>query len=99
MNTAAPPPLQTTTAPLAIVSLVAGLLGITLMPFLGSLVAIVAGHLARRDIRRNPNELHGDNLALVGLILGWFVVVTAVLCVIAFLSFFGGLAWLGYHFS
>ncbi len=37
---------------LAIISLVAGILGWTLLPFLGSLVAIVTGHLARKESAR-----------------------------------------------
>ena len=79
---------------LAIISLVTGLLGWTLLPFLGSLVAIVTGHLARKEIRQDP-ALGGDALAVVGLVLGWVAVAGAVLAVLAFLLFFGGLAWLG----
>ena len=62
--------------------------------FLGSLVAIVTGHLARKEIRRDP-ALGGDALAVIGLVLGWVAVAGAVLAVLTFLLFFGGLAWLG----
>lgn len=81
------------TSTLAVVSLVAGILGWTLLPFLGSLVAIVTGHMARKEIRQNP-ALDGDSMAIIGLVLGWVVVIGAVLALLAFVLFFGGLAWL-----
>ena len=74
----------------AVVALVLGILGWTLIPFLGSLGAIVFGHLARGQIRRQPQD--GDGLALAGLILGWISVALWILGVLAFIVFFGGLA-------
>ena len=82
------------TSTLAVVSLVAGILGWTLVPFLGSLVAIVTGHLARKEIRQDP-ALDGDSMAIIGLVLGWVAVIGTLLAIIAFVLFFGGLAWLG----
>lgn len=76
----------------AIFSLVCGLLGWTLLPFLGSLAAIVSGHLARAQIRREPERLEGDGLAMAGLILGWSSAIIGALSVIAVILFFGGLA-------
>ena len=82
------------TSTLAVVSLVAGILGWTLLPFLGSLVAIVTGHMAHKEIRQNP-ALDGDAMAIIGLVLGWVAVIGTLLAIIAFVLFFGGLAWLG----
>ncbi|MET0548297.1 MAG: DUF4190 domain-containing protein [Xanthomonas sp.] len=79
---------------LAIVSLVTGILGWSLLPFLGSVIAIVTGHMARKEIRQNP-ALDGDALAVVGLVLGWVAVIGTLLAILAFALFFGGLAWLG----
>ena len=79
---------------LAIISLVSGILGWTLLPFLGSIAAIISGHMARREIRQNP-ALGGDGMALGGLILGWASVLLWVLGIVVFILFFGGLAWLG----
>ena len=79
---------------LAVISLVAGILGWTLLPFLGSLVAIVTGHMARKEIRQNP-ALEGDTMAIIGLVLGWVAVIGTLLAILAFLLLFGGLAWLG----
>lgn len=51
---------------LALWSLVAGFI-----PLVGSIAAIVCGHLALRDINDSDGEMEGRNLALGGLILGW----------------------------
>ena len=83
------------TSSLAVVSLVAGLLGWTLAPFLGSIVAIITGHMARSEIKRDPQGIDGDGLAIAGLVLGWAMVLSTVLTVLAFILFFGGLAVLG----
>lgn len=77
---------------LAIVSLISGILGWTLLPFLGSLAAIVTGHIARGQIRREPTRYDGDGLAIGGLVLGWASVILGILGVIAIILFFGGLA-------
>ncbi len=85
-----------TTSPMAIISLVAGILGWTLLPLLGSIVAVVTGHMARGEIRRAPERLEGDGLATAGLILGYASIAMAILAVIAVIViflFFGGLAW------
>ncbi|WP_369938896.1 DUF4190 domain-containing protein [Xanthomonas medicagonis] len=85
---------------LAVVSLVAGVLGWTVMPVLGSLCAIITGHLARAQIRRQPQRFRGDELALGGLVLGWAMVVFAVLAALAllgFIIFFGNLIYTSAH--
>lgn len=81
---------QTSTT--AIISLVSGLLGWTLLPLIGSVVAIVTGHMARAEIRRNPQTIEGDGLAIAGLVLGYAMVAVAVASVIALFVFLGGLA-------
>jgi len=87
-----PTPRQTSTY--AVISLVGGILGWTLLPFLGSLAAIIFGHMARGEIRRSNGQLEGDGLAVGGLILGWLAVAGWVLGIIIFILFFGGMAWL-----
>ena len=86
-----PTPRQT--SGLAVASLVGGILGWTLMPILGSLVGIVCGHMARGEIRRNP-QLDGDGMAVAGLVLGWVSIAMSVLALLAILFIFGGLALL-----
>lgn len=80
------------TSALAITSLVAGILGWTLLPWLGSLVAVITGHMARAEIRRSPGTMEGDGLAVAGLILGWVMIALSVLTILAVILFFGGLA-------
>ncbi|KGM57493.1 membrane protein [Lysobacter arseniciresistens ZS79] len=77
---------------LAIVSLVSGLLGWTLLPVVGSLVAILTGHFARSEIRRAPESFEGDGFAVAGLVLGYAMVALATLGMLALVLFFGGLA-------
>ena len=81
-----------TTNPLAIVSLVSGILGWTLLPFVASLIAIITGHMARSAIRREPDRYDGDGLAIAGLVLGWVAVALAVLFVAVALLLFGSIA-------
>ena len=85
----APSPKQTST--LAIISLVSGILGWSLLPWVGSLVAIVAGHMARSEIRKNPDTREGDGMAVAGLVLGWASFIIGLLVILAFMLFFGGL--------
>ena len=89
-----PAPAPRQTSALAITSLVSGILGWTLLPFLGSIAAVICGHMARAEIRRDPN-IEGDGMAVAGLVLGWVSialgVLTLVLVIVAIL-FFGGLA-------
>lgn len=87
------------TSTLAVISLVAGILGWTLLPFLGSLGAIITGHMARSEIRRAAGTVEGDGLAIAGLVLGWGSVVVTMIGILVAVMFFGGiaalLAWLG----
>lgn len=85
------------TSSLAIVSLISGVLGWTLLPLFGSIVAIITGHLGRGEIRREPERLQGDGLAVAGLILGYVAIGLGVLAALIFVMFFGGLVWLGTH--
>ena len=87
------------TSTLAVISLVAGILGWTLLPFLGSLGAIITGHMARSEIRRAAGTVDGNGLAIAGLVLGWGSVVVTIIGILLAVMFFGGiaalLAWLG----
>ncbi len=90
-----PPPVIDYGAPIqtsgmAIASLVMGIAGWTLLPLVGSILAIVFGYAARRAIRQRPHELTGEGMAIAGLVLGWIMVVLTVigLCIGAFVLFF-----------
>jgi hypothetical protein len=87
MNTIARP-----TSSLAVVSLVFGILGWTLLPGLGAIVAVITGHMARAEIRRGAGQLDGDGMAVAGLVLGWLVIGLFIAGVVGFFLFFGGIA-------
>jgi type IV pilus assembly protein PilA len=68
----------------AVTSLIFGVLSL-LISIPAGIVAVVFGHLARRDIRTSAGRLHGDGVALAGLILGYlsFVFIPVVLIIAA----------------
>lgn len=72
---------------LAIVALVAGVAGLTVIPFVSSIVAVVTGHMARKEIRRTGE--HGDGMALAGLITGYIGIGLGVLVAFLLIAFFG----------
>ncbi|EDY17101.1 hypothetical protein CfE428DRAFT_5446 [Chthoniobacter flavus Ellin428] len=55
----------------AIASLVIGLLSFLLCPIIGSIAAVICGHIARGDIRKSGGRLSGDGMAIAGLVLGY----------------------------
>ena len=68
---------------LALVSLAAGFLWVF---WLGSLMAIVTGHLALHRIARSGGTEYGRTAALIGLLFGYFGL-TTLLAVILYASF------------
>ena len=60
------------------------------------MVAVITGHMARKEIRLNP-ALEGSGFATAGLILGWIGLTFWILGILLFVLFFGGLAWLGFQ--
>jgi hypothetical protein len=64
---------------MAIISLVAGVLGLTFIPFLGSIAAVILGSMAKKEIRESNGALGGDGLATVGLVLGWIGIAMGVI--------------------
>jgi hypothetical protein len=56
---------------LAIISLVSGITGWSLVPFFGAIIAIITGHMARREITESDGQIEGQGLANAGLVLGY----------------------------
>lgn len=82
MNLTSPP---RSTCTLAVVSLCFGIAAWTVFPFIGAIVAVVCGHLARRDIRQTVSEpLDGDGFAVTGLVLGYAQLVLGVIGMLFF---------------
>jgi len=61
----------TRTNALAIVSLVSSLAGLSVFPWLGSIIGIITGYIGRKEIAASAGTEDGEGLAKAGLILGW----------------------------
>jgi hypothetical protein len=54
----------------AIAALVLGIVGLTMCPFVPSIIAVILGRQAKERLAYDPT-LQGEELARVGVILGW----------------------------
>lgn len=83
-NTPAP------TSSLSITSLIMGILGWTLVPIVGGIIAVITGHMAKKEIRESSGLLAGDGMATAGLVLG-YANLTAGACLCVVLALFPAL--------
>jgi dihydroorotate dehydrogenase len=81
-----PTPLQTST--LAIVSLIAGLLGFAGFPIIASIIAIITGALARQETRARPPRATGDGMATAGIIMGIIQIALVIIGICCFIGYF-----------
>lgn len=85
-----------TTSTLATISLIAGILGFTVFPVLGGIVALFTGYAARKETRAVP-PLGGDGLATAGIVMGWIQIGLAVISFCCFIAYFvfvaGAVGW------
>ncbi len=92
---------------LAVASLVIAIASFFLCPFIGSVVAIILGYVARDRIKAAAGAVEGDSLAHAGIIIGFAVLavhlVIAIIALIALIAvhpwrdiiLFGGFLGLG----
>ena len=69
----------------AVVSLVCGILcWLPILPLIGAIIAVIAGHMAHREIRDANGRVGGAGMAKAGLILGYahLALLALILCVI-----------------
>ena len=92
MNTLPPPSNTLPTSPLAVASLVFGIACWVVLPVLGSLGAIICGHMAKREIRDAAGRLGGSGMATAGLVLGYVHLAFAILATVFVVLLFGGFA-------
>lgn len=72
----------------AITSLIFGILTWVFLPFIGALVAVICGHVARGEIRRMPpGTIEGDGMAIAGLILGYLQLILCLLGILLLIGF------------
>ncbi len=70
----------------ALISLIFGILGWFGLPLFGAIIAVIAGHFARHAIRSGRHPARGDQLATIGLILGYaHLALVLVVAVVYFL--------------
>jgi hypothetical protein len=86
-----PPPYQPAqqNSTTAIISLIAGILGLVAFPIIGSIIAVITGHMAKNEIARSGGAIGGGGLATAGLILGYIGVGLTVLGLCGFGLFLG----------
>ncbi len=70
---------------MALVSLIAGIAGWVLVPVIGGIVAIITGHMAKKQIAQTGEG--GSGMATAGLVLGYVGVALGILGGIAFAVF------------
>ena len=67
---------------MALISLVCGLVGLAMFNFVPgpvvSIVAVVFGHIALRQMRKDPAPQRGRGIAVAGLALGYVTIILAV---------------------
>lgn len=71
----------------AIISLIAGILGLSFIPVIGSIVALLTGYMAKNEIRQSAGSFSGEGLATAGIVLGWIGVGLTVIggCILGFI--------------
>ena len=76
------------TSPLAIISLVSGILGFTFLPIICGVVALITGYMARNETRSIPPRASGDGMATAGIVMGWIqigLIVVAICCFVGYM--------------
>jgi hypothetical protein len=79
-----PPPQtsnQTRTAPVAIWSLVLGILSLTCFWILAAIPAVICGHIAGAKIKRSGGTLAGSGLAVAGLVTGYISIALSLVMI------------------
>jgi len=76
---AAGPPNSTA----ALISLSFGILSWVMLPLIGPIVAVIAGHMARAEIRRSNGQVGGGGMATAGLVLGYLQIALLLLALCA----------------
>jgi hypothetical protein len=76
----------------AVVSVAMGVTSWFMLPLVGGLVAVIAGHMAKKEIRQSGGMVGGDRLATAGLVLGYTNMILVCLAPCALLAIFGSLA-------
>ncbi len=92
-----PPGSRTSTA--AIISLIAGILGfVQILPVIGPIAAVIAGHMAKSEIKKSSGLVSGNGMATTGLVLGYVTIAIGLCLTCIFILAFAGLITLPFAF-
>jgi len=69
------------TSPLAVWSLILGILSLLCLSIFAAIPAVICGHKALNRIKNSSGTLEGNGLAIGGLITGYFGIVMAIFCI------------------
>ncbi len=83
------PPQAAPTNSTAVISLIMGILGLTFLPLVGSIIALITGPMARREIQASGGAQSGEGLATAGIVLGWVGIGLSVIGVCVVGAFVG----------
>ncbi|MBI9043158.1 MAG: DUF4190 domain-containing protein [Anaerolineaceae bacterium] len=64
---------------LSVVSLVFGIASFIVLPVVAAIAALITGSMAKKEIAESDGALGGEDLAKIGVILGWVNIGLAVL--------------------
>ena len=81
---AAPPTNQK-----ALISMILGIVGLTIVPILASIPAVILGHMSRKEIARTGES--GGGMATAGLIMGYIGSIGYIIAIVAFVLFFAAI--------
>lgn len=82
-------PAQPKTNTLAIVSLISSIAGLIIVPFIGSLVGVITGHLSLSQLKSSAES--GRGMALAGTIVGWVGLALTIIGIIVLVAAWGWL--------
>jgi hypothetical protein len=89
-NSELPPLPNGTPAPtstLSLTSLIMGIVGWIFLPIVGAIIAVITGHMAKKEIRESTGLLGGDGMATAGLVLGYSNLVLGLCVCLALILF------------
>ena len=79
------PRAERPTLPGALPSLVFGILSLTCLGPLGSIPAVIFGHIALATFRRNPGTYDGRGMAVAGMVVGYAQLALFAVAILAIL--------------
>ena len=79
--------------------MIAGILGfVQILPVIGPIAAVVAGHIAKGEIKKSGGMVTGNGMATTGLILGYMMIALGLCLTCIFVLAFAGLITLPFAF-